>query len=154
MFESLAGKVSHLQFSSEVTGHISGSHGRVSGQMQTKQVVTFRVDGKPAQIKLKGQPSLSEGDMVVLAGKSKNGTFHARAMHNRTAGAVDHLPVIPNLVWGGVLVVLGIPLSLIIIGLPFLAIGIYGVWEGLQIKNAAAQVRSAPPMPSHQAAHS
>lgn len=154
MLETLSGKVSHLQFSSEVTGHVSGSHGRVSGQTRTKQVVTFRVDGKPAQIKLPGQPSISEGDSMVLAGKSKNGTFHARAMHNLTAGAIDHLPTTANLVWGGILVVLGLPLSLVIIGLPFLAIGAWGVWEGLQNKNAVEQVRNTGPMAARQTAHS
>ena len=89
MAATLSGAVSNLQFSSETSGQIQGSHGRVSGSMHTKQVVTFRVDGKPAQIKLLGQPSLNDGDVVVLSGTEKNGTFHARAMRNETTGAID-----------------------------------------------------------------
>lgn len=144
MAATLSGAVSNLQFSSETSGQIQGSHGRVSGSMHTKQVVTFRVDGKPAQIKLLGQPSLNDGDVVVLSGKEKNGTFHARAMRNETTGAIDHRPATPSLVLGGLFVLIGLPLSMIIVGLPFVAVGAYNIYDGLQTRKAIAAARVAP----------
>jgi hypothetical protein len=144
MSDILSGTVSKLQFSSEVSGHVSGSHGRVQGSTHTKQVTTFRVDGKPAQIKLPGQPSISEGDVVLLAGKEKNGTFRARAMRNDTSGALDHPPTLGNFIGGGAALLLGLPLSLILIGLPFVAIGAWAIWDGLQTNKAIALLRSAP----------
>lgn len=144
MAETLSGSVSKLQFSSEVTGHIGGSHGRVQGSMHTKQVTTFRVDGRPAQIKLPGQPSISEGDVVLLAGSEKNGTFHARAMRNETSGAFDHRPYVGNFVGGGLCLLLGIPLSLILIGLPFVAVGGWAIWDGLQTSKAIGLLRGMP----------
>lgn len=145
MTETLSGTVSMLQFSSETTGQVSGSYGRVQGSTHTKQVATFRVDGRPAQIKLLGQPSLSDGDVVLLAGATKNGTFHARAMRNESSGAIDHRPAVPSLVLGALMVAIGLPLSLIIIGLPFLAFGIYNIWDGFKTKKAISMVRSAGP---------
>lgn len=144
MSETLSGTVSKLQFSSEVSGHVSGSYGRVQGRTQTRQVTTFRVDGKPAQIKLPGQPSISEGDVVLLAGKVKNGTFHARAMRNETSGALDHPPTLGNFIGGGAALLLGLPLSLILIGLPFVVVGAWAIWDGLQTNKAAGLVRAAP----------
>lgn len=144
MVFTLSGPVSNLQFSSETSGQIQGSHGRVSGNVHTKQVVTFRVDGKPAQIKLLGQPSLNEGDVVVLSGKQKNGTFHARAMRNETTGAIDHRPATPSLVLGGLFLVIGLPLSMVIIGLPFVAVGAYNIYDGLQTRKAIEAARTAP----------
>lgn len=145
MTETLSGTVSKLQFSSETTGQVSGSYGRVQGSTHTKQVATFRVDGRPAQIKLLGQPSLSDGDVVLLAGAMKNGTFHARAMRNENSGAIDHRPAVPSLVLGGLMLALGLPLSIVIIGLPFVAFGIYNIWDGLKTKKAIAAVRGAGP---------
>lgn len=143
MTETLSGTVSMLQFSSETTGQVSGSYGRVQGSTHTKQVATFRVDGRPAQIKLLGQPSLSNGDVVLLAGAMKNGTFHARAMRNESSGAIDHRPAVPSLVLGGLMLALGLPLSIVIIGLPFVAFGIYNIWDGLKTKKAITAVSSA-----------
>lgn len=144
MVSTLSGVVSNLQFSSETSGQVHGSHGRVSGSMHTKQVVTFRVDGRPAQIKLLGQPSINDGDVVVITGKEKNGTFHARAMRNETTGAIDHRPANPSLILGGLFLVLGIPLSFVIIGLPFVAVGAYNIYDGLQTRQAIDAARTAP----------
>jgi hypothetical protein len=144
MVSTLSGVVSNLQFSSETSGQIQGSHGRVSGNVHTKQVVTFRVDGRPAQIKLLGQPSLNDGDVVVLTGKEKNGTFHARAMRNETTGAIDHRPANPSIILGGLFLVIGLPLSAIIIGLPFVGLGAYNIYDGLQTRQAIAAARTAP----------
>lgn len=144
MTETISGTVSKLQFSSETSGHVSGSYGRVQGSTHTKQVVTFRVNNRPAQIKLLGQPSISDGDVVLLGGAMKDGTFHARAMRNETSGAIDHRPAVPSLVIGSLFLVIGLPLSIVIIGLPFVAFGAYNIWDGLRTKKAIDMVRSAP----------
>jgi hypothetical protein len=144
MVSTLSGVVSNLQFSSETSGQVHGSQGRVTGSMHTKQVVTFRVDGRAAQIKLLGQPSINDGDVVVITGKEKNGTFHARAMRNETTGAIDHRPANPSIILGGLFLVIGLPLSMIIIGLPFVGLGAYNIYDGLQTRQAIAAARTAP----------
>jgi hypothetical protein len=45
---------------------------------------------------------------------------------------------------GGAALLLGLPLSLILIGLPFVAVGAWAIWDGLQTNKAAGLVRAAP----------
>jgi len=144
MIEVISGKVSMLQFSSETTGQIGGSGGRVSGNIHTKQVITFRVDGRPAQIKLAGQPSLTEGDNVVLAGNLKNGTFHARAMRNDSTGAIDHQPSTGLIALGAVMIALGVVLLVVLVGVLFIGFGTWNVYQGLQNRKSVALVQAAP----------
>lgn len=144
MIEVISGKVSMLQFSSETTGQFSGSGGRVSGNIHTKQVITFRVDGRPAQIKLPGQPSLTEGDSVVLAGSVKNGTFYARAMRNDSTGAIDHQPTTGLIALGAIMIALGVVLLIVLVGVLFIAFGGWNVYQGLQNRQSVALVQAAP----------
>ena len=138
--ETLSGVVSQVHHSSETSGKISGSGGRTSGSIHTTQVLTFRVNNKPAQIKLASAASITESDEVSLKGKTKNGTFIAKAMKNNTTGAIDSLPAWQHYLGGGVLILFGLPLSTLIIGIPVLIAGIYYCYQGFITNKAVSEL--------------
>ncbi|MCW5654861.1 hypothetical protein [Hydrogenophaga sp.] len=130
---TLSGVITGIRHSTETVGQI----GKNGGSVQTGQVLAFRVDDRSARIKLKDMPDVRDDDRVTLAGRVKNGTFHALAMRNDQTRAVFATAAWPGYVMGGIMVALGIPLSLMIIGLPFLVVGIYTLYQAVQYTQAA-----------------
>lgn len=137
----LSGTVSTLQHSTETEGTITGGRNRVQGRVSSKQVITFRVGDKPVQMKLESATSVTEGDKVTLIGVEKRGTFIARAMRNETTGAIDSLPAWKSYLLGGLFTVLSLPMLYILIGIPFLIIGIYTLYQGYLTTNAVGQLK-------------
>jgi hypothetical protein len=149
--ETLAGKVDKLHQSTETSGHIAGNRGYVSGNVSSQQVMSFRLDGKPVQLKLKNAFGLSDGDDVAVSGKSKNGTLHALAVFNASTGASDSQPTTLLTVVGSLLFVLGIPLSFLIIGIPILLLGGVVAYQGYRNTQAVKlleglQIRAGNPV--------
>jgi hypothetical protein len=131
--ETFSGVVSGIRHSTETVGHV----GREGGSVATGQVLAFRVDDRPAQIKLKDLPDVRDGERVTLAGRLKNGTFHALALRNDQTRAVYSTNALPGYVMGGLLVLIGLPLSLVIVGLPLLAGGAYTLYQAWSYSTAA-----------------
>ncbi len=129
---TLSGTVTGIRHSTETVGQI----GKNGGSVQTGQVMAFRVDERSAQIKLKDMPDLRDGERVTLAGRAKNGTFRALALRNDQTRAVYATAAWPGYVMGGIMVALGIPLSLMIIGLPFLLVGLYTLYQAYNYAQA------------------
>jgi hypothetical protein len=134
---TLTGTVTGIRHSTETVGQI-GTNG---GSVQTGQLMAFRVDERSAQIKLKDMPDLRDGERVTLAGRAKNGTFRALALRNDQTRAVYATAAWPGYVMGGIMVALGIPLSLMIIGLPFLVIGLYTLYQAFSYAKAEKMLR-------------
>lgn len=134
----ISGAVSGLRQSSETTGHM----GPKSGAVFTAQLLTLRVGGKPVEIKLPSIPSLEDGEQVTAVGREKAGTLRALALRNDATGAVYTQPTIPSYITGVLLLILGIPLSFVIVGLPFLAFGIVNLYQAYSRTQAANLLRA------------
>lgn len=112
-------------------------------QTETQQVLVMRLDGKPLQCKSEGMFSVRDGEFVVAAGTMKNGMLEAHALQNMTTGAA-HLPPTKRAYLAGVLLcVLGLPLSLLLIGLPLLGVGVYVLMRARTFDRSARMVLDA-----------
>ncbi len=123
---TLSGVLSQVHHSSETSGAI----GKSGGQVHTKQVLTLRVDGKPAQIKLPSAPSLSEGERVTLIGHEKQGTFIGRAMRNDSTGAIYSPPTAPYFIMGALFIIVGVLTLMFVVGIIFIGVGAYNLYLG------------------------
>jgi hypothetical protein len=135
---TLSGVISGIRHSTETVGQI-GKHG---GSVQTGQVLAFRIDDRSAQIKLKDMPDIRDGDPATLAGREKNGIFHALAIRNDKTRAVYSISATPGYVMGGLMVALGIPLTFILVGILFLGFGGYTLYQARNYAQAAKLLQS------------
>ena len=139
------GVVSDIQRGSETSG--SGSSYRGTGQMnvQTTQLTVLRIGGQPAELKSKSLFIVKDGERVIAAGKTKHGVLRIGAARNMSAGSYYRPPVVLTWVGAAVLVVLGLPLSVFLIGIPFLLFGMYlayvavGWMKSIKMVEAAAR---------------
>lgn len=109
-----------------------------NGNMMSQHTSSFRIENLPARLKSGNHNSYSNGDRVTAVGKIKNGTLVVYAIKNETTGAHDEAQITIPIILGVCMLVLGIPLSFFIIGLPLLVFGIitlYGAFIGYQAKN-------------------
>jgi len=134
---TLSGVVTGIRHSTETVGHV----GKGGGQIHTGQVLTFRIDDQPAQIKLKDMPDIREGERVTLAGRLKNGTFQALALRNDQTRAIYAMPAVAGYVMGGLMVALGIPLLFILVGVLFIGFGGYTLYQAHNYAKAASMLR-------------
>ena len=104
---------------------IIGSNGNIKSQ----HTWSFRINGAPAKLKSSAHSSFAEGDKITAVGALKNGTLSIYAFRNETTGAYDQFPIVPRLILGLLLVAMGIPLCLILIGFPLLFYGIMILYE-------------------------
>ena len=143
------GVVSDIQRGSETSG--SGSSYRGTGQMhvQTTQLTVMRIGGQPAELKSKNLFIVKDGERVIAAGKTKHGVLRIGAARNLSAGTYFHPPVVLAWVGAALLIVLGIPLSVFLIGIPFLLFGIYVAYMAVgwmkSIKMVEAAAKDAKP---------
>lgn len=143
--ETLTGVASSVRHSTETSGHVHGSHGRVSGSVSTSHVCTLRVNGVPVSIKLPGATNLNDGDVVTLVGARRAEGFKGYVMRNDSTGTVHSSPTWVGYLAAGLLLLLGIPLSFVIIGLPFLGIGAFVLWLSIRQTRALGLLRTTPP---------
>lgn len=131
-FSILSGLVSHLS----TTATVSGSVKRGKGNVSTSHKTDFRIDGQA--VVFNAAVNIADGDQVTLAGKVKKGEFRARAIRNEETGVVYSGMTTLAYILGVVCVVIGIPLSFIIIGIPLVLVGAWAIWEGY-MNNSAIQ---------------
>lgn len=135
---TLSGIVSGIRHASVTEGQI-GKHG---GNVRTGHALSFRVNDRSVQIKLPDLPDVQDGEEVTLAGRVKNGTFHALAMrHNRTQ-AIYATPATPGYIMGGILTLVGIPLLFILVGIFFIGFGAYTLYQAHNYAQAAKMLQS------------
>jgi hypothetical protein len=135
----LDGQVSGLARGSETFGSMRNGRGMVN----SNQMTSFRIGGKPAQLKSKQLIAVADGDRVIAAGKEKSGVLTVDALQNVTAG--NHYYQSVTLLW--ILAVcslaLGVPFSFIIIGLPLVGLGIWAVYMALRVSKNIKMVKEA-----------
>ena len=134
---TLSGVVTGIRHSTETVGHV----GKNGGHIHTGQVLAFRVDDHPAQLKLKDMPDIREGERVTLAGRQKNGTFQALALRNDQTRAVYATPAAAGYVMGGLMVALGVPLLFVLVGVLFIGFGGYTLYQAHNYSKAAGMLR-------------
>jgi hypothetical protein len=137
------GIVSDIQRGAETTGSGSSYQGTGSMQVATTQLTTMRIGNQAAELKSKSIFIVRDGERVIAAGKEKNGVLQIGAARNLSARTVYHPPIIRGWIAAGAALVLGVPLSLIFIGLPFLGVGIYLIIRGLSWKTSMNMVEAA-----------
>jgi hypothetical protein len=150
IMEVLSGTASNVLHSTETQGRIRSSSisGRVRGNINTTHVCTLRVGGLPVRIRLPGATNLNDGDVVTVVGARKSDGFQGYVLRNESTGTVHAYPTWPAYLLAVVGIVGGIPLSLVIVGLPMLAAGVWGLWMGLRQTRALAMLKAtaAPSM--------
>ncbi len=141
----ISGSVSHVSSSTTVSGQMYADRGTV----RTTHKLHFRVNGRSAVFS--GTPNVADGDVVTLAGIDKGGEFKALALRNESTGVAYPGPTTLVYVGGILFLLLGIPFSVILIGIPFAGFGAYLLYAGYR-NQQANQLLQASPRPSVPAA--
>lgn len=136
----IQGRLTHVQQTTETHGRISQG----SGQITNANAWSFRVDNRAAVYKSRGGASLSDGDLVTVAGQDSNGTFQIAALRNDTTGSVHEAPAMMFLICGGLVAALGVPMIFLLIGFLILPIGLYFMWIGMKMRSANLALAAAP----------
>ena len=134
---TLSGAVSGIRHSTETRGTV----GRNGGSVKTGQVIAFRVGERSAQIKLADVPDIRDGDEVTLAGREKNGVFKALALRNDKTRAVYSIPTTVGYLMGGTLIAVGVMTLFILIGVIFIAGGLWTLYEAYNYTQAANMLK-------------
>lgn len=116
--KTVQGIVKGIRFTTEVSG--------TDNQTSTSHIAVFELDDKPVELKLSESIILSEGDKVLVAGKSKRGLFRGMAYFNRTRGVKGKQSTL--VYW-----IVGIAFCISVVFLPF---GIWILMQGLKFQEA------------------
>lgn len=135
---TLSGAVSGIRHSTETRGTV----GRNGGSVKTGQVIAFRVGERSAQIKLADVPDIRDGDEVTLAGREKNGVFKALALRNDKTRAVYSIPTTVGYLMGATLIALGVMTLIFLIGVVFIAGGLWTLYEAYNYTRAANMLKA------------
>lgn len=135
---TLSGIVSGIRHSTETRGAV----GRNGGSVKTGQIIAFRVGDRSAQIKLADVPDIRDGDQVTLAGHEKNGVFRALALRNDKTRAIYSMPTLVGYLMGATLVALGLMTLVILVGIVFLAGGVWTLYEAYTYTRAASLLKA------------
>jgi hypothetical protein len=140
--EIYKGTVSHVNAGTNVHGNIStsGITGKTSGSVSSSNSYSFRVDGKPVGFSCGASVSLSDGDYVVVAGKMKKGQMEARALKNVTTSAEYNNHSSWDTISGWLCILAGIPMIVILLGIPIIIGGVYMLLVAKQGKEAIEMV--------------
>ncbi len=131
---TLQGTISNIFYGNEIRGSAT-----------TDNTWTFRVNNKPVFYRTKNNLNFSNNDKITAVGTDKKGTFNILCLRNETTGAVSETPAGNFFIYGGFLIIVGLPLSLVMIGLIPLGMGCYCIYMGRQSVKAAKILHSTPP---------
>lgn len=98
----------------------------------TTHHLNLLLDGRPVLFSGSTPAQLRDGDRAVLGGTIGDGTLKANAYRNLTTGAVHKGSGTLLMIIGVLFVVVGVPFSLLLIGIPFVAIGAFLIWLALK----------------------
>jgi hypothetical protein len=105
---------------------------------------SFRIGNRPALLQLNGTARIREGDLVTIAGHERSYAFVGYALANHTTGATYAPVAWPYYFLGGALVLVGIPLSTILVGIPLFAAGVWLVYVARRNARALELLASSP----------
>jgi len=87
-------------------------------------------------------PDIRDGDVVTLAGREKNGVFKALALRNDKTRAVYSIPTTVGYLMGATLLALGVMTLVFLIGVVFIAGGLWTLYEAYNHTRAANMLRA------------
>jgi mannose/fructose/N-acetylgalactosamine-specific phosphotransferase system component IIC len=105
----------------------------------------FRVNGRPAVFS--GTPNVSDGDLVTLSGVDTGGDFKAFALRNDSTGVAYPGQTTLVYVAGILFLILGLPFSAILIGIPFALFGGWLLYAGYRNQQANSLLQASAPSP-------
>ena len=135
--ETLVGAVKDLRTATEVAG---GQHGT-----STTHVATFLVNSTPVRLQMPEAMLIGDGDVIAVAGRTKDGVFNAAAYRNSTNGALGKGAVGMYYLLGCVFSVVGVATLFVAIGAVFLAAGLWMIWHARYLSRAYAAVLAVQP---------
>ena len=115
-YSSLSGTVSHMNQTANVRGR--------EGRIRSDNLTSFRIDGTPV---ITGMVvSIAEGDVVAVAGASRNTDLYVMGIHNYTTNQTYRESAKTwLLIIGGAFVLLGIFLLKFLVGIFPILLGLY-----------------------------
>ncbi len=137
-YEVLQGKISNLSSGSELVS--------TNNTLGTKNTWAFRINNTPVSFKTPVNLSFSEGDIITSVGVNRNGTFHIACLRNETTGSVYEPPTVKLAYFVGILLILiGLPfLFLFLFGVIPIALGIYYIRVAQKTKEAIVILQRTP----------
>jgi hypothetical protein len=137
------GIASDIQRGSETVGGGSTVGGTGTIQVSTNQVTTMRIGNQAAELKSKSMFIVKEGERVIAAGMEKHGVLKIGAARNLSAGTYYNPPIMLGWLIAGLSLLLGIPFSFMLIGLPLVAFAGYMIYLVQGWKKSLAMVEAA-----------
>lgn len=133
--EVWTGVVSGAESSHSVSysaGSKRGRIGRRGGSASTTHHLNLLLDGRPVLFSANTPAQLRDGDRAVLGGKLADGVLKASVYRNLTNGAAYNGSGTLLMIIGGLFVLVGVPFSLLLIGIPFVGVGAFLIWLALK----------------------
>ncbi|MBI5433526.1 MAG: hypothetical protein HZA52_11915 [Planctomycetes bacterium] len=109
----------------------------------SKRACELRIGNRAALLELAVAPQLSEGDVVTIVGHERANGFVGYALANHTTGAICAPDSRSHYLLGAVLVTIGVPLSLLLLGVPLFTAGVWLLC--IAHRNAEARRLLQPP---------
>ena len=108
----------------------------------THNVFTFRVKEQSVQIRSQQVLDIHDGDQLTIVGTDRNGTFRGVAFRYEVTGVIWSMPAQAYLFLGGAIIVLSLPLILILIGIPGVALGLFIYKRGAEYSTAIKMLQA------------
>ena len=114
-----------------------------NGNYRSWHSVSFRLNNQAAMMKSDTHNNFSNGDKVTAVGQSKKSGFVIHAMRNETTGAWHAPNTIVPVLMSICLIVIGLPLSFLLIGIPPLFYGCYTLYQVYVVEQAKKMLRAS-----------
>lgn len=138
--ELIRGTAKILNRDIETRGYVSSSGSQVHGQIYSARTVTLEVDGQIITLKHKEPIVLTEGDWIVAAGWRTSNGLQSSVFANRSRKTFNHAPANLATLGGVLMILLGIPLLLFVVGILPIALGGYLLFLAKRMKQANAML--------------
>lgn len=126
--QKIDGIASKVRFSTKVSGGENST--------STTQIAIFEIDKQPVELELPDSIMISDGDIISVTGRTKNGLFKALAYKNQTNLVSGKGPVTLYMFLGVIFTVIGIITIPFFIGLIFAPTGIFMCYKSRQYSKA------------------
>ena len=147
--ETAKGLVSHSQSANRVSGGVNNT------SVSTTYITLFRVEQRQVEFSSSYPLSVTDGDLVVVAGREYQGTLYADAIRNTTTGVIKHSGVFGRVCGALIVLLVGLIVAVALartFGLgwagvygAFIAVAAFLFWRASQTGSALQYVRSVVP---------
>ena len=131
------------------------SGGGNNSKVSTTYIALFRIEQRQVQFSSGSPLSISDGDEVVVAGRSWRGALYADAVRNVATGLTRHSGIVSRVFASVIVLPIGTVFSIVVAGffgasgrwifLGFVAGAFYLLWRAVQTGIALNAVKSSAP---------